>query len=112
MSRNVVKSEIDVIEIEDDDQTEVKQECEQTSQNIAFESAQPEFEQNHNPPAIDQIFLEAMLDPTDHPALTDCQPTLSSIINQQFDISEESIEEHEVAPNDDLSHLTRLEVSV
>ncbi|KAI1694697.1 zinc-finger double domain-containing protein [Ditylenchus destructor] len=108
MSRNVMKSEIDEIEIDDNEQTKIKQEYEQTSQNIALESPLPELEQNHNAPTIDQILLEAMLDPTDDPALTDCQPTLSSIINQLFDISEESIKEHEVAPNGDVGHLTSI----
>ncbi|KAI1695789.1 hypothetical protein Ddc_20964 [Ditylenchus destructor] len=82
-----------------------------TSQNIALESARPELEQNHNAPAIAETSSEAMPDFTDHRALTDCQPTLLPVIARQFAISEESIEEEEIALNDELSHLNRFEIS-
>ncbi|KAI1691985.1 hypothetical protein Ddc_23924 [Ditylenchus destructor] len=110
MSRNVVKSEIDVIEIDDDEQTKIKQEYEQTSQDDSLEFAWLELEQTHNAPAIDQTSPEAVSDPC-HSSLPVCQPTLSSLINQLFDISEESIKEQEVAPNGVVGHLTRLEIS-
>ncbi|KAI1715063.1 hypothetical protein DdX_08342 [Ditylenchus destructor] len=38
----------------------------------------------------------------------DCQPILLPVVNQQSEISKESMKEEEVAPNDDLSHLTSI----
>ncbi|KAI1696110.1 zinc-finger double domain-containing protein [Ditylenchus destructor] len=91
----------EIIQIDDDDeQTE-------TPQAVALEVVRPQVEQNHNAPAFDQTLPENIPDHIDHPTLTDFQSTLSPVINQQSDVSEESIQEQEVAPNIDLSHLTR-----
>ncbi|KAI1691284.1 hypothetical protein DdX_21975 [Ditylenchus destructor] len=108
-SRNVVKSETEVIQIDDDDeQTQVKQECAQTSQDVALGAARSEAEQNHNASAIVQNSPEAVPDTADSPALTDCQPTLLPVINQQSDMNEGPTEGQEVAP--DVDNLTKLVV--
>ncbi|KAI1691024.1 zinc-finger double domain-containing protein [Ditylenchus destructor] len=110
-SQNAVRSEIDVIEIDDDDeQTEVKQECGQVaicselyhflnSQDVALEVARTELDQSHNAAAVDPTSPEA--GPADDHALTDCQPSLSPFINHQSDINEEPTEEREGSPNID-----------
>ncbi|KAI1692973.1 hypothetical protein Ddc_23235 [Ditylenchus destructor] len=73
-----------------------------TSQDVALEVARPQLEQSHNALAIDQALPKNMLD---HSALTDCPSTSLPFLNQQSDIDEMPIEEREVAPSIDFSHL-------
>ncbi|KAI1714086.1 hypothetical protein Ddc_11650 [Ditylenchus destructor] len=64
-SRNAVQSENEIIQIDDDgEQTEVKQEHGQTSQDAALGDVRPKLEQNHNAPAIDQTLSEIIPNPT------------------------------------------------
>ncbi|KAI1705899.1 hypothetical protein DdX_13336 [Ditylenchus destructor] len=102
--RNAMKSEIEIIQIDDDDeQAEVKHECGQTPQDAALEVARSEIGQIHNAPASP----EALPD-TPHPLLPDTEPILLPTFNQQSDQNHEPMEEPEVAPNIDFGDLTSL----
>ncbi|KAI1700440.1 zinc-finger double domain-containing protein [Ditylenchus destructor] len=94
---NAVKPEIEIIEIDDDDEQAEEQELVQTPQDAALEVARSEIAQIHNAPAIDQTFPEAVPDPP-HPLLPDTEPTLLPTFNQQSDLNQEPMEEPEIAP--------------
>ncbi|KAI1694805.1 ubiquitin carboxyl-terminal hydrolase domain-containing protein [Ditylenchus destructor] len=91
ISRHIVKSEIEIIEIDDEEQTEVKQERGQAFQNSAIDKVRLDNKQNYSGPNIEETPPMDMSDPADYPALTDCLPTHLLVINRQSDVNEELI---------------------